>query len=132
MLSGKGYPFHCRRRNKSWKSEGVAVPNPKYRKGAAFERKVKHWLEANGWWVCRSAGSKGVADLVAIRDGKVLLVQCKLSPKNIGSAKKELDALCQRLKVQGAVVYPTIKNKRAHGITFLKTTTREGDVECPS
>jgi Holliday junction resolvase len=48
-----------------------------YARGYAFERRVRQLLESLGCFVIRSAGSKGVADLVAIRLDATLLVQCK-------------------------------------------------------
>lgn len=48
-----------------------------YRLGVAFERRTKTLLESMGYLVIRSAGSHGIADLVAIRADTVLLVQCK-------------------------------------------------------
>lgn len=38
----------------------------KYSKGTLFEREIKQWLERNSFYVIRSAGSHGLADLVAI------------------------------------------------------------------
>ena len=53
-----------------------------YARGAAFERKVRRLLEEDGWFVVRSAGSRGAVDLIALRErGNVLRVQlisCKL------------------------------------------------------
>lgn len=54
----------------------------KYTRGANYERLMKKRLEALGYYVVRSAGSHGVADLVAIGAPNtycvpVLLVQCK-------------------------------------------------------
>src|SRR5436309_12747800 len=53
------------------------------RRGADFERRVKRRLERDGWFVVRSAGSRGPLDLVALRrDGhggcEVRLIQCKV------------------------------------------------------
>lgn len=48
-----------------------------YRSGTAFERTVRADLEANGYRTVRAAGSHGIADLVALKPGQVLLVQCK-------------------------------------------------------
>ena len=54
-----------------------------YRRGADLERAAKHHLEDNGYYVFKSAGSKGVADLVAIKGlqgiqaSETLYVQCK-------------------------------------------------------
>lgn len=58
-----------------------------YDRGAAFERQVKKKWEGDGYWVMRSAGSKGQVDLVAVKrfcapNGDiwpdVTLIQCKL------------------------------------------------------
>lgn len=38
-----------------------------YAKGARREREYQARLEAQGWYVVRSAGSKGEADLIALR-----------------------------------------------------------------
>lgn len=49
-----------------------------YRKGANFERRVRRELESKGAFVVRSAGSKGVFDLLAVFPvGTVWGVQCK-------------------------------------------------------
>lgn len=50
-----------------------------YRRGSDFERKVAEHLTTNGYLVVRAAGSHGHADLVALKPGQVLLVQCKLT-----------------------------------------------------
>lgn len=47
-----------------------------YRRGRSFEYRVKSYLESKGFSVVRSAGSRSPADLVAGRNGLVLLVQC--------------------------------------------------------
>lgn len=49
-----------------------------YARGSQHELRTKAKLEADGYWVVKSAGSKGVADLVAIKPGQILLVQGKL------------------------------------------------------
>ncbi|MGI5245056.1 hypothetical protein [Dactylosporangium sp. CA-139066] len=48
-------------------------------RGSAFERKVARELAADGYVVVRAAGSLGATDLVAIKTGQVLFVQCKMS-----------------------------------------------------
>lgn len=48
-----------------------------YKNGRAFEYRVKHYLEENGYWVIRSAGSKGEADLIAFKFGETLFIQVK-------------------------------------------------------
>lgn len=49
----------------------------KYQKGAAKERKYAEILRASGWVVIRAAGSHGEADLVALKDRRVCLIQVK-------------------------------------------------------
>jgi hypothetical protein len=49
-----------------------------YRRGADVERRVADELVAAGYWpVIRSAGSKGVVDLVGYRNGITTAVQVK-------------------------------------------------------
>lgn len=48
------------------------------RRGAGFEYRCKTLLEDDGFWVTRTPGSKSPADLIAVRRGLVLAVQCKL------------------------------------------------------
>jgi len=49
-----------------------------YKKGYNFERKIKLELEAQGWKVIRSGGSKK-PDMVAARDGKIVIIECKIT-----------------------------------------------------
>lgn len=58
------------------------MPNKNRARGDYFERRTREALEAAGWFVVRSAGSFGPADLVAIRVGhSPLLISCKLTGK---------------------------------------------------
>lgn len=56
--------------------------NPNYRRGRSFEHRVKARLEKLGYFVVRAAGSKGVADLVAVSPEHTLLVQCTTSEES--------------------------------------------------
>jgi len=53
-----------------------------YRRGAAFENRVKDDMEDAGYYVMRSAGSQGVADLIALDmllpAERPVMIQCKL------------------------------------------------------
>jgi Holliday junction resolvase len=55
----------------------MTTGNHHKRNGTVRENRVKELLEDDGYFVVRSAGSGGVADLVALKPGQVLLVQCK-------------------------------------------------------
>ena len=48
-----------------------------YKRGADFERRAQKFLERIGYAVVRSAGSHSPADLVAMRHGELVCVQCK-------------------------------------------------------
>lgn len=67
---------------------GGAAPR---RAGDRFERLVKADLERHGWFVGRSAGSHGIADLIAIKISHTpLLVSCKLGGKISVAERTEL------------------------------------------
>jgi len=89
--------------------------NRAYRKGADFERRVRKIIESEGGFVVRSAGSKGVFDLIAIYpDGKIFGIQCKRS----GSlSRKEIERMLDiSSKYPIIPIFATIKNRR---ITFI-------------
>lgn len=58
----------------------IELKQPKqglYRLGRAFEYRVRDALRTAGYFVLRSPASKSPVDLVAIRTGEVLFIQCK-------------------------------------------------------
>lgn len=63
-----------------------------YRQGAAFENRVKDRFEEAGYYVVRSAGSQGVADLVAFdlmadritHHPVPIMIQCKRGKNGLG------------------------------------------------
>ncbi len=48
-----------------------------YQRGYAFELRVMKKLEEYGYFCVASRGSHGPADIVAIKNGSALLIQCK-------------------------------------------------------
>lgn len=84
----------------------------RYEQGRAFEHYVKSKLEDQGWWVTRSAGSKGEADLIAIQPGKVWLIQAKAGKTKIGGKEKAaLIELADSLRVTAVVAFKDKKGK---------------------
>jgi len=69
-----------------------------YRRGRRFEYKVKKYLEGKGYTVLRCAASKPV-DLVAIKDGRAILIECKTR-----ETKKIPEKLVKLSKESGADV----------------------------
>jgi len=81
-----------------------------YRRGYAFELRVKRSLEKRGYFVVRSSGSHGPADLLAVsKDGKVLAIQCKLDGYIPPKEFRKLLALSTRYPV---VAYLASKNEK--------------------
>lgn len=64
-----------------------------YSKGARFEREVVKEFELNGSYCIRSAGSKGIVDVVAFKrfSGKtyIYLIQCKYGNARMNKEDKE-------------------------------------------
>jgi len=78
------------------------MPNSNYRKGRTFEYRVMHYLESIGYEVFRTAGSHGVADLIAFHpDSPPGWVQCKCGTATM--SKKEKKELCERATNVGAI-----------------------------
>ena len=68
-----------------------------YRRGVLIELRAAHELQAAGYLVIRAAGSHGPADLVAVGEYVVRLIQCKRTKGKPGvglsAAFRELAAL---------------------------------------
>ena len=50
-----------------------------YSDGRKLEYAAMLDLTENGYWTIRAAGSKGAADIVAIKAGQLIFIQCKRS-----------------------------------------------------
>ena len=78
----------------------------KYDRGRAFEYKVRDTYKDNGYYVVRSAGSKGKVDLVALKAGhRTHLIQCKAGAIASRERKEavELHALAEELGCIGVL-----------------------------
>ena len=64
-----------------------------YVRGVRFEYRVRNHLSSRGYIVLRSPRSGGPIDLVAIRSGEVLFIQCKTSKHNM--TRRETDELIE-------------------------------------
>lgn len=67
--------------------EAKAPRDTMYRLGRGFEYRIRDWLKSKGYFVLRSPQSKSPVDLIAIRTGVVLFIQCKRSG-NMGSVQE--------------------------------------------
>jgi len=88
------------------------------RRGSNAERELMKILESRGYHCERVAGSginkKSVSDIVAIKDGKPYLIQCKLRKRNVfypNEFRDELRRLMIISKKCGAIPLLAIKFK---------------------
>jgi Holliday junction resolvase len=80
-----------------------------YRSGRRFEYEVRDYFERRGWLVVRAARSKPV-DLVCIRGGKAVLVECKYGKGRLTrSDRKALERVSKRYGVE---VLVAVKKRR--------------------
>jgi Holliday junction resolvase len=91
-------------------------------RGADFERRCGRDLKAAGWYVVRAAGSHGEADLLALKLGRVWLVQCKRSGR---LDPPEWNALCQLAEELGAVAVLAAPHRTNRRATFHQLTGRK-------
>ena len=82
-----------------------------YSRGYAFEQKCAGVLTQDGYFCVRSGGSHGIADLVALKPGQVVLIQAKIDGKTTLDEWNRLYALANRL---GAV--PLIASRPKRGV----------------
>ena len=66
------------------------MANNSYVRGSNFERQIQKKLEAQNYYVMRSAGSHTVVDVMAIKADSILLIQCKTSNKETIPDLKQL------------------------------------------
>jgi Holliday junction resolvase len=88
----------------------------RYRDGTRFENVVRKRLEEDRYWCTRSAGSKTKVDLVAIKPGQVLLVQCKRDGRCSPAERAAIVLLAECLPM---VAVPVLAWKRVGSTTIL-------------
>jgi Holliday junction resolvase len=88
----------------------------RYQDGTRFEHVVRKQLEEDGYWCTRSAGSKTKVDLVAIKPGQVLLVQCKRDGRCAPAERAAIVSLAQCLPL---VAVPVLAWKHVGSTAIL-------------
>jgi Holliday junction resolvase len=92
------------------------MPNPHYRAGDHFEKRVADHLRADGYAVWQTRGSKSPADLIAIKPGETLFVQVKAGATTLDHA--EWNALIHTAIIAGAL--PIIADRDGRGIRYRR------------
>lgn len=95
-----------------------------YTKGATFERKVASDLERYGYVTVRSAGSHSPADVVAMMQGAIICVQCKLNGRLDPDEWNELWEFCVSAGATPVLAAPSNTGRRA-GIIYRRLTSRK-------
>lgn len=93
-----------------------------YQRGADFERRSQAHLERMGYVVVRSAGSHSPADLVAMRHGEIVCVQCKRNGRLDPEEWNEFWEFCERA---GALPVLAKPNQNGRGMCYNVLTSRK-------
>lgn len=91
-----------------------------YSQGVAVEHAVIDDLRANGYDTVRGAGSKGAADVVAIKPGQVLIVSCKRTEMPRPPERAELVRVAAHLPGVGLAI--VARKPRREPITYARLT----------
>ena len=87
-----------------------------YRSGRRFEYEVRDYFERRGWLVIRAARSRPV-DLVCIKGGRAMLVECKYAGGRVlKDERKALEKIGRRYGVDVVVA-----RRKKRGETELET-----------
>jgi len=85
----------------------------RYRKGSDFERFIVNMFFEHGWMAMRAAGSgkseKSLPDVVALKAGRVLLIECKATAKDRLSLKAAMGMLGEYESLSGGEAYLAIR-----------------------
>jgi len=98
----------------------------RYQQGYAFENRVKADIQRHGYYAVRSGGSKGIVDILAVREHspRILMVQCK---RKGAISREEWNELLRSAELYGGhalmaympgargIEYRGLVTERAHG-----------------
>lgn len=93
-----------------------------YQRGADFERRSQGYLERIGYVTVRSAGSHSPADIVAMRNGELVCVQCKRDGRLDPDEWNEFWDFCRKA---GALPVVAKLGSQGRGVTYNVLTSRK-------
>jgi Holliday junction resolvase len=91
------------------------VPNPSYRRGYEFERRVARYYERQGCYVCRSSGSHGPFDLLVVCEGAPIGVQCRVDGRLSPAEEERMRGAARAAGMEAVLVY-----RVDHALAFRK------------
>lgn len=94
-----------------------------YEQGRRFEWAVRDHLRGNGYEVIRAAGSKTKVDLVALKPGQALFIQCKRTSLPGPAERVEIVRLAQMV---GAIPLVATRGARGTGGPLLRRLLNDG------
>ena len=100
----------------------------KYAIGRDFEYATKYALQRKGYLVMRSPGSRSPVDLIAIKSGELLFVQCKLHGQFPVSEWNEFIDYCASV---GATPVMAERGKNNRGILYWQMTGKKDGSKRP-
>jgi len=89
-----------------------------YVKGRRFEYRVRDFFKKNGFVVIRAAQSKPI-DLVCLRHGEAIFVECKTEKSGLGARRRQ--ELLSLAEAAGAVPLLSVRKKRKLIFKDLRT-----------
>ena len=102
-----------------------------YNDGRRFEYKVRDALREDGYEVLRSAGSKTKIDLVAMKPGQIIFVQCKLNGLCSPAERSKLRDLAQMVGALPIVAYSHKEGRAAATVRYRLLTGDGPKAFCP-
>lgn len=88
----------------------------RYRKGYMGERDLVHKLHSLGYMVMRAPRSGRInleqPDVIAIKNGKIIVIECKVRDEAFTVEKEQINELLQWVKIGGAQAYVAWKLPR--------------------
>ena len=89
------------------------IPKVHYITGWEAEQQARKTQTEKGYYVVRSAGSKGLIDLVALKENETLLVQVKVVPHKLKPKfQKEIAVFKRQKNLRGYKIEFWVKQKR--------------------
>jgi len=92
----------------------------RYAKGRRFEYRVRDAFIRKGYVVIRAAQSKPI-DLVCLKDGRILLVECKTERSPLSKGRKV--ELLKLARASGALLILAYRRKRILELTDVETSS---------
>ena len=96
-----------------------ALGRMSYSRGRRFEWIVRSMFGSRGWVTVRAARSKPV-DLIALKDGRILLIECKY---NASMSRERRDYLMELARKAGARPLLATRRKHEKGVRLIDVSS---------